>query len=69
MTSGKAKALKDFVIEVRDDHGIPLVQARVSAPNLAAALVTAFADGHSAEWTFFKPVRGDELDQVIQEHL
>lgn len=57
--------MQQYTIEARDEHGIPIVQARISAPSLATALVNAFDDGNKANWTFLQATTAaDAIDRL-----
>jgi hypothetical protein len=41
------------------------VQARITAPSLATALVSAFDDGNKANWTFLQEATAsDAMDRI-----
>jgi hypothetical protein len=62
-------SLEDFTIEIRDSRGIPCVQARLMAPNMAQALAKAAANDDSTEWVFLQELTGTQLIRMLGEYL
>ena len=46
--------METFTIEIRDGRGVPCVQAKVTAPGLAEALVLAVSNPDGTEWVFLE---------------
>jgi len=69
VTPGPAQAEtpEDFTIEIRDQRGVPFVQARLTAPDMAQALHAAAANKPGTQWVFLTELNGNALAAMLTD--